>query len=223
MIVDEPHILNLGPIPFAVSGPSQAKNRFIRVHGDETTAGEILQLLAESGERCYSIINGTRNFTENGVQFNPNRIFSPEGARADLRRLNPSASSGDIEDVLDTLDRDRSSFLENIFSPDGGLLTALHNNFESYSIRSELDRSNSVHFPERDRPRDFYITVNTDDYDRLSQGPFNVVLQNAPGNNDGSLSWAALAAGVRYVNIETERGLLKRQQSMVDWLRKVLG
>ncbi|MFQ6614324.1 MAG: hypothetical protein ACE5D1_05725 [Fidelibacterota bacterium] len=214
--------LNLGPLRFHCFGAPGAGNRFIWVHGDETTAGDILHLLANNGERCYAIDNDRRNFTVDAIQFNPNRIFTEIGARKDLQQLNPAATPEALKPILRDLDRDRSSFLENIFPPDGGVLTALHNNFESYTIASELDRSAQVHFPEKDRPRDFFLAVDADDYRRLSQGPFNVLLQDQPGIDDGSLSCAALAAGVRYVNIETELGMRERQQSMVDWLIQAL-
>ncbi len=217
-----PQSLSLGPIPFRCYGSPESRNRFIWVHGDETTAREIILDLAQAGERCFLIENTRRNLSVDGVQLNPNRVFSTTGTAANLRHLNPDVPMSDLEPILTALDRDRESFLHEIFPRDGGVLVALHNNMESYTITSELQHSKAVYQPEKHRPRDFYITVNESDFQRLTQGPFNVVLQNESGEDDGSLSWAAQAAGVRYVNIETELGMGKRQQSMVDWLFKAL-
>jgi hypothetical protein len=39
-----------------------------------------------------------------------------------------------------------------------------------------------------------------------------------PKKDDGSLSWAAMRHGVRYVNIETRLGWLSQQKKMLSFL-----
>jgi hypothetical protein len=50
-----------------------------------------------------------------------------------------------------------------------------------------------------------------------------VVLQEKlPQKDDGSLSWAAMRNGVRYVNIEVRLGWLTQQKKMLNYLEKNL-
>ena len=58
---------------------------------------------------------------------------------------------------------------------------------------------------------------------RLQDLERNVVLQESyPENDDGSLSWAALKWGVRYVNIETRLGWLSMQKKMLKYANENL-
>mgnify|MGYP001337322496 FL=1 len=41
-------------------------------------------------------------------------------------------------------------------------------------------------------------------------------------NNNGSLSWAALEHGVRYINIETRLGWLSQQKKMLYYVESLL-
>jgi hypothetical protein len=41
-------------------------------------------------------------------------------------------------------------------------------------------------------------------------------------NNDGSLSWAALENGIRYINIETRLGWLSQQKRMLKFVENSL-
>ena len=41
-------------------------------------------------------------------------------------------------------------------------------------------------------------------------------------NNDGSLSWAAIQKGVRYINIETRLGWLSMQRKMLNFVEEKL-
>ena len=52
-------------------------------------------------------------------------------------------------------------------------------------------------------------------------GPYNVVLQNKmPTKDNGSLSWAALRNGVRYINVETRLGWRTKQEKMLEFIEK---
>ena len=41
-------------------------------------------------------------------------------------------------------------------------------------------------------------------------------------NNNGSLSWAAIEHGIRYINIETRLGWLSQQRKMLQFVEKRL-
>ena len=89
-----------------------------------------------------------------------------------------------------------------------------------------MEKSNSqkVSIKENENPRDFIICTNADDFEKLSSGPYNVVLQNKlPKKDDGSLSWEALRRNVRYLNVETRLGYLSKQKKMLNFIEKVLG
>ena len=74
-----------------------------------------------------------------------------------------------------------------------------------------------------ENPRDFVLCTNANDYQKLKDGPYNVVLQNRmKKNNNGSLSWAAIEHGVRYINIETRLGWLSQQRKMLQFVEKKL-
>ena len=48
--------------------------------------------------------------------------------------LNPDAEPAPVRRALDKLDRGRESLVRAFTPPDGGLLLALHNNSEGYSV-----------------------------------------------------------------------------------------
>ena len=67
------------------------------------------------------------------------------------------------------------------------------------------------------------IRDSANDYQKLKDGPYNVVLQNRmKNNNNGSLSWAAIEHGVRYINIETRLGWLSQQRKMLQFVEERL-
>ena len=110
----------------------------------------------------------------------------------------------------------RENFLNTIFPSDGELLIALHNNFKGYNVYQEVSKSDTVSIKDNQNPRDFFLCTNREDFNILSKSPYNVVLQESyPKNDDGSLSWAALKWGVRYVNIEVRLGWLSMQKKML--------
>ena len=125
--------------------------------------------------------------------------------------------------MLDQLDNSRNKFLFNLFPSEGGLLISLHNNFRGYNVKDELKKSQSHSIKKNQNPRDFIICTNENDYKKLKRGPYNIVLQSMMDeNNDGSLSWAALGNGVRYINIETRLGWLSQQRKMLDFVENSL-
>ena len=124
---------------------------------------------------------------------------------------------------LDSIDKDRKTFFENIFPKNGGLLVALHNNYKGYNIYQEVENSDAISIKDDQNPRDFFLCTNREDFELLAKSPYNVVLQNnLPAKDDGSLSWAALKNQVRYINIETRLGWLSMQKRMLAYVEKTL-
>ena len=65
------------------------------------------------------------------------------------------------------------------------------------------------------------IPLIKENYEKLKNGPYNIVLQSkVETNNNGSLSWAALEHGVRYINIETRLGWLSQQKKMLYFVER---
>tara|TARA_B100001109_G_C18539215_1_gene324305 strand:+ start:22 stop:390 length:369 start_codon:yes stop_codon:yes gene_type:complete len=121
------------------------------------------------------------------------------------------------------MDQERENFLNTIFPSDGELLIALHNNFKGYNVYQEVSKSDTVSIKDNQNPRDFFLCTNREDFNILSKSPYNVVLQESyPKNDDGSLSWAALKWGVRYVNIEVRLGWLSMQKKMLKYAHENL-
>ena len=150
-------------------------------------------------------------------------MFSNIGARRALKNFKSDWDGGELDNLLIELEESRESFLFEIFPDKGGLLIALHNNFRGYNVKDELKKSQSHSIKKNQNPRDFIICTNENDYKKLKRGPYNIVLQSTMDeNNDGSLSWAALGNGVRYINIETRLGWLSQQRKMLDFVENSL-
>ena len=124
---------------------------------------------------------------------------------------------------MDELDQNRKEFLTKLFPDSGGVLIAVHNNFRGYNLKSELENSTKVSLNPKENPRDFIICTDLDDFEKLSVGTYNVVLQDRPPKKDnGSLSWAAFRNGIRYVNVETRLGWLSKQKKMLEFVEESL-
>ena len=94
---------------------------------------------------------------------------------------------------------------------------------KGYNVKLEIPKSDTISIKKDQNPRDFYLCTNRRDFEILSKSPFNVVLQESyPKKDDGSLSWAAVKWGVRYVNIETRLGWLSMQKRMLRYANENL-
>ena len=62
---------------------------------------------------------------------------------------------------------------------ESGYLISLHNNFRGYNVHKEKSNSQKVSHKKNEIPRDFIICTNADDFEKLSSGPYNVVLQKS--------------------------------------------
>ena len=211
-------------IKFEVKKNGYSDINYILIHGDEETARMLLNEHIQNNQgRAFFIKSKEREVPIGPTIVDPNRIFSRPGAEKALKKFKIDWQSKELEDLLDQLDNSRNKFLFNLFPSEGGLLIALHNNFRGYNVKDELKKSQSHSIKKNQNPRDFIICTNENDYKKLKRGPYNIVLQSMMDeNNDGSLSWAALGNGVRYINIETRLGWLSQQRKMLDFVENSL-
>ena len=211
-------------IEFQVLRHGRSKRRYLLIHGNERTAHSVLTTHMKSHAGIAHLVTGAeRNIKNTGLAFDPNRIWSREGAEKNLRSLNPQASAEARELVLKMLDKGRPRLIKAILPPSPGLLVAMHNNSRGYSVEDEVPISDQVSLNDRANPHEFMLATDPADYAILSKSPFNVVLQkNAPPEDDGSLSRLAAKQGVRYVNIEAGIGNTVKQQAMLAWLEQNL-
>jgi hypothetical protein len=216
--------LKLAGISFLITKRGDDRRRFIWIHGNEPSAREVLRAhMKHSRGRAFLIENEKRNVPFEGGELDPNRMFSREGAGRNLRMLNPSWSAEQLRVALDKLDEERDEFLRGLLPKDGKLLVALHNNGPAYSVKDEVAISDSVALNDAPHPDEFLLCTMPPDFETLSRGPYNVLLQNrTPNEDDGSLSRLCAARRIRYVNIEAAHGNTARQQEILDWLEKTL-
>lgn len=211
-------------IRFDIIRHGRSTHRYFHVHGNETTARELLyEHMKKFKGTGFTVQSLARQVPLGALEIDPNRMFSGEGAERNLRRVNVDLSEAAIQNALHYLERDRRKFVQAILPPEGGLLIALHNNGPGYSVHTEVPISDAVSLADPENPREFMLTVNRPDFDILKTSPFNVVLQDkAPPDDDGSLSRLCTKLGVRYVNIEARLGNLDGQRRMLDFIETKL-
>ena len=201
-----------------------ANKSYIHIHGDEETARMLLKdhIKTKKG-RAFFIKSIDREVLLGPTKVDPNRIFSRSGSEKALKKFKPKWNQNKLDRLLDRLDQARKMFLINIFPSKGGLLIALHNNFRGYNVNMELGNSQLYSIKKDQNPRDFILCTSLEDYKKLENGPYNIVLQNKFNkNNNGSLSWAAMHYGVRYINIESRLGWLSQQRKMLYFVEDML-
>ena len=215
----KPKEVALAGARFQVVRRKRSHRRYLVIHGDEETAREVLTGHMETHRGiAYLIETHTRDVAIEGGRLDPNRMFSRAGAAANLKRLNSAWTADQLDRALAILDRGRESLLHAFFPPDRGLLIALHNNSETYSVNNELELSEQRSLRQPDNPHAFFLCTDPADFRILATSPYNVVLQHtvrAP--DDGSLSRRAASRNVRYMNLEVRRGDAARQREMLDW------
>lgn len=221
--VNVSHITFVGT-RFNVIQNGDTPNRYIWLHGDEQTARIALNHHVDQfGGMAFFIQSETREIPFRSTMIDPNRIFSRTGTYHALRKFKPDWSPGTLKKALDDIDVERQKFLDILMPTRSGILISVHNNFRGYNIHKEKDKSQKISIKKDQNPRDFIICTNLNDFESLSSGPYNVVLQNIlPENDDGSLSWEALRRGVRYLNIETRLGYLTQQKKMLSFVENSL-
>lgn len=216
--------VRIGDAAFEVIRNGRGERRYFWVHGNETTAGELLRSHIKSANGMALLTDSAiRYITINEGRLDPNRMFSRLGADRNLQSLNPHWPSYLLSNSLLELDRQRERFLSYLIPERNGLIIALHNNSQGYSVSDELDISNDTYLPDRDHPHEFILVTDPTDFQLLRQSPFNVVLQSsASGEDDGSLSRLCASRQIRYLNIEAGLGQSEAQRRMLDWVESRL-
>lgn len=216
--------LKAGPVQFEVIRRGRAKRHYLHIHGNEETAREVLRKHMENRKgTAFLIRSRQRNIAIQGGELDPNRMFSEEGARRNLKMLNSTWSAAQHNKAMSLLSKHREKIIRNLTPPQGGLLVALHNNGRGYSVKSEVPISDEAALNDEANPHEFFLATHPEDFRILAKSPYNVVLQNrAPQSDDGSFSRLAAARGIRYVNLEAALGQFARQKEMLDWLERNL-
>jgi len=217
-------VVVLAGIEFESLNAGLRQRSYVRIHGNEATAREALLAHLVKHPAAALIVTGRqRNVEVAGGKLDPNRMFTREGAAKSYRRLNPSRGAAEVEKALEWLDVERPKLIARLMPEKGGLLVAVHNNSEGYSIKDEVPISDKVHLPREGKPHEFFITTDPRDYAELAKGDYNVVLQNGlKGEEDGSLSRTCVRLEVRYVNLEVGAGKLAMQTEMLSFLERTL-
>ena len=212
--------LKMAGILFRVVHRGASPHRYLHIHGNETTARDVLmeQVNAHGGKALF-IQSDVRYVPLKNGRVDPNRMFSREGAEKNLRLLNAGWSEAQIENAALALEKDRHKFLNAIRPPGGGRIVALHNNSNGYSVESEVAISDKTSLKDAKNPHEFFLATDPADYEKLAASPYNVVLQNTgPKDDDGSLSRLATKLGIRYINLECGLGKIERQRELLGWL-----
>tara|TARA_B110000438_G_C15804024_1_gene646449 strand:- start:1362 stop:2129 length:768 start_codon:yes stop_codon:yes gene_type:complete len=220
------NFLDIAGVKFEILKNGESNRRYIWIHGDEKTSELLIRkYLMENDGTAYLINSAEREVLINGYIIDPNRIFTNDGVKKSLIKLNKNISKLDINKTIELINNDRDSFFESISPPEGGLLIALHNNIREYSIDNEIPLSTAISLKNMDHPdhHNFFICTNREDYNLLKESPFNVVLQDKQiENDDGSLSWYASRKNIRFINIETRLGYLSTQSKMLKYVNENL-
>ena len=215
-----PRHISLAGARFRILRNGRSLRRYLRIHGNEETARQVLERHMETHEGiAYVIESRTRVVTVESLKLDPNRMFSRGGAEANLQALNPGVPPEQVRKALDVLDRGREKLVRALTPPKGGLTIALHNNSSAYSVAAEAPISDQTSLREPGNPHAFFLCTDPRDFEVLKTSPYNVVLQqHGPKEDDGSLSRLAAARGFRYVNLEVGAGQTERQREMLSWL-----
>jgi hypothetical protein len=215
-----PRHISLAGARFRILRNGRSKRRYLRIHGNQETARQVLERHMETHEGiAYVIESHTRQVEAESLQLDPNRMFSRVGAEANLQLLNPGAPPVQVQSALRVLDRGREKLVRALTPPKGGLTIALHNNSSGYSVTAEVPISDQTSLRQPGNPHAFFLCTDPRDFEVLKTSPYNVVLQqHGPQQDDGSLSRLAAARGFRYVNLEVAAGQAERQREMLNWL-----
>ena len=104
-------IIQFGGIEFRVVQNGEGDRRYIWLHGDEKTARLLLNdhIKTQPG-KAFLINNEEREVKVGGLLLDPNRMFSRNGTKKNLQKMNANLSSSELNQTLDLLDKERGRF-----------------------------------------------------------------------------------------------------------------
>ncbi|WP_028388880.1 hypothetical protein [Legionella fairfieldensis] len=211
------YTIKLGNTPVKIIKQIGRGKTFIHLHENEITALAAAKrfIRKEGGTLITLRHSGKRNivFYLKGVryEFDPNRIFTDQGIKKTLKQFGHYSPAAHHE---------VKQFAVKIIKllPHKGKVIAVHNN-RDYSIQEYFPRHSlatdvkALHYRPETNYRNFYFVTKKEDYLRLKKLKYNVALQAANAQNDGSLSY--YLAKKNYINIESAYGQLKTQLKMI--------
>lgn len=210
-------------------GGSDVPVIFLNVHEDETTSIETLMAYSERHPIDYFYLNhkGTRriSFEAKGknYDFDPNRIFTKKGRRKTLKDGGNSSRAAKrcVKELAEQI---------LVRLPKAYTVVALHNNTDvNYSIKSylpegdEAQNTKAIYINDLMDPDDFIYTTDSHFFAAFQAKKINVILQdNTNYVNDGSLSVYCGKKGIRYINIETQKGHFIAQMELMRVVLEVI-
>jgi hypothetical protein len=213
-----PHRVSLAGAHFRIIYNGRSNRHYLLIHGDEESARKVVLYHIQAHQGVAFVVQGhTRDVPVAGGKIDPNRMFTGVGAAASLHSLNPDWGQDQIDQAVRVLDAGREKLIKALFPRPGGILMALHNNSAEYSVADEQPLSDAASIREPANPHAFFLCTDENDFRVLSGSPYNVVLQNKPKRDDGSLSVVAARSHVRYLNLEVALGNPDRQNEMLMW------
>lgn len=203
---------------------------YINLHDDEQTAVDAAKIILEKeGGLLIKIENREKRnirFRLKGryFVFDPNSMFSYEGAMKSLDRLGNVNEAAIVE---------TTKFGQRIlqFLPESlSCIIALHNNskgnfgISSYLPGAERESDAQLVFQNPDESGDdIFLTTDSLLFHKLSSENYNTIWQdNENARQDGSLSVYCGQKNIRYVNCETEHGKTMQYLSMLKVLTKYI-
>jgi len=140
--------------------------------------------------------------------FDPNRMFTKEGAEASLKQYSTPGSVNQL--AIDSVVAFGQALLTAYRFDSEDLIVAIHNNGGSnYSAASYLpgaiyaSEASKVSIPDPSTQRNFFLCTSGSNYKALVEQNQNVVEQSDNATNDGSLSYyAQVVRNKNYINVE---------------------
>jgi len=195
---------------------------FIHLHANETTALNAVRQFLErnKGSLFYVKQRAERNISlvlnDSIFQFDPNRMFTSAGRKANLSPYSAAADS-----VVKMFANEIVSELHSY-----RMIISVHNNtpsnfsISSYKKGGEFEgEASRVYINRKMDEDDFVFTTDENIFDKCRKQKLNVVLQdNVRRTDDGSLSVYCSNVKLSYVNIEAEFGHADQQLKMLQFI-----
>jgi len=190
---------------------------FINLHDDEVTSVEAAKrVLEEQGGLLIEIENNAQRnirfrLDRYFYKVDPNRIFSEDGRTSDK--------------AIDEIEKLGQRIIQ-LIPEETKCVIALHNNTPDLFSVTEYAPGNKrsvdskkVYINARQDTDDFFLTTDTNLYEKLADKGFNTILQdNKHCTEDGSLSVYCGKKNIRYINCETEHGKTEQYYEMMKAL-----
>jgi hypothetical protein len=185
----------------------------------ETGLGRLIEIIHTKQRNIKFLLGGVR------YEFDPNRMFTPDGRRGTLVPYSKEADgliAGLARSILYTIGMQK---------PYPEMIVALHNSTDgNYSIdsyapdkpfRQSVLKMHKV--PGKDED-DFFFVTESGHYEKIAAAGFNVVLQKKKSaEDDGSLSVFCGREGIPYINVEAQHGHVRQQIAMLKALNRLFG